>query len=503
MIRQRGILWVVLAVALAGTASNFFQVQSQEPLKTGTDTVAPATARTLLDDWPAPEIAFIITGGQNGYIEPCGCAGLENQKGGLARRDTLLRQLNDRAWNLIPVDVGNQIRRFGRQPEIKFQTTIEALRKMKYQAIGLGPDDLRLSIGELLVAVGIDGEPNPLISANASILGYNGTHQVVRVGRFTIGITSVLGTTEQKAIHSDEIEFSKPADGLRTTLAALRKEKCNVFVLLANASTAETKAIARAFPDFRIVITTGGAGGAAEPALKPERIEGTNSYLIQTGKKGMYVGVLGVFDDPRTPIRYQRIPLDASFGDSKEMLGALTSYQQQLEALGLEQLGLKPVKHPSGYQFVGSEACRDCHESAYDVWSSTPHHEATHSIAHPTARSDIQRHHDPECLSCHVTGWHPQSYFPYESGYLDLETSKLLHGNGCENCHGPGSAHVAAENGEGDYSDQQLRALQLEMRLPLSEARDLCLQCHDLDNDPDFQKEGAFEKYWDQIKHYE
>ena len=134
---------------------------------------------------------------------------------------------------------------------------------------------------------------------------------------------------------------------------------------------------------------------------------------------------------------------------------------------------------------------------------TTPHHEATHSIAHPNERSEISRHHDPECLSCHVTGWNAQNYFPYESGYLDLKASEHLLGNGCENCHGPGSAHVAAENGEGDYTDAELLALQKEMRLPLARARDRCLQCHDLDNDPDFQEEGAFEEYWKQIEHYE
>ena len=31
--------------------------------------------------------------------------------------------------------------------------------------------------------------------------------------------------------------------------------------------------------------------------------------------------------------------------------------------------------------------------------------------------------------------------------------------------------------------------------------RDTCLQCHDLDNSPDFHLEGAFEKYWERVKH--
>jgi hypothetical protein len=33
-------------------------------------------------DWPKPDVALVFTGEQDGFLEPCGCAGLENQKGG-------------------------------------------------------------------------------------------------------------------------------------------------------------------------------------------------------------------------------------------------------------------------------------------------------------------------------------------------------------------------------------------------------------------------------------
>jgi hypothetical protein len=39
------------------------------------------------------------------------------------------------------------------------------------------------------------------------------------------------------------------------------------------------------------------------------------------------------------------------------------------------------------------------------------------------------------------------------------------------------------------------------MRLPLAEARARCMECHDQDNSPEFQHEGSFEKYWQQIAH--
>ena len=482
--------------------------QQQTSAQSTTTDATSAPRVPLFRGWAKPEFALFITGRQNGYIEPCGCTGLEFQKGGLARRQTLYADLTrNRGWEVVPIDVGNQVRRFGVQPSIKFHTTLDALKKMNYRAVGLGPDDMRLSIGDLLVALtGNDDGSTPLVSANISLLGMSVSdgHKIIEAGGHKIGITGFLGKKELQAIKNDEIEFVQPEPAVRGALQVLQRAGCDFLVLLAHASTQETLATARKFPQFDIVVT---AGGADEPAHKPEKIEGTpKSYLVQTGKKGMHVGVLGYFGGSNPPWRFQRVPLDARFKDSPEMLQALKSYQQQLETMyqsGPEQLGIRPINHPSGNTYVGSAACQDCHEGAFEKWQTTPHHHATDAIAFPGERSSIPRHFDPECLSCHVTGWDPQNYFPYVSGYLDFEKSKLLHGNGCENCHGPGSAHVAAEKKADQLTSSQLEALREAVRLPLDEARDHCLKCHDQDNDPDFQKVEAFEEYWSEIEHYD
>ena len=184
------------------------------------------------------------------------------------------------------------------------------------------------------------------------------------------------------------------------------------------------------------------------------------------------------------------------------VLEQLKLYQQELERAGLEGLGIRPVVHSSGASFVGSQACAKCHLTEFTIWSDSPHARATDALVHPDERSEIPRHHDPECLSCHVTGWNPQKYYPYKSGFLSLESTPLLFGNGCENCHGPGSLHVAAESGETDVDQQGRLALQFSIRLTLERAKEeYCFQCHDLDNSPDFHTKGAFEDYWEQIAH--
>ena len=155
------------------------------------------------------------------------------------------------------------------------------------------------------------------------------------------------------------------------------------------------------------------------------------------------------------------------------------------------------MPHPSGRSFVGSEVCADCHTIAAARWKETPHSHALGSLVDPMERSETPRHFDPECISCHVTGWESQRHLPYVSGYVGLDESPLLHDVGCESCHGPGSAHVAAENGEEQVDEAELIRRQKQMRLPLTKAESRCILCHDLDNSPDFD----FNEYWKEVVH--
>jgi hypothetical protein len=455
----------------------------------------------LFEGWEQPRLVLLISGQQHGYIEPCGCTGLTNQKGGLARRRRLQKEMLDKGWTVFPVDAGNQVRRFGRQAEIKFQMTVEAMKTMGYQAVAFGPDDLNLSTGELIAVTTGDGDQaSPFVCANVALIDRSLTPEfrVIEAQGLKIGVTAVLGDSFLQTIQGDEVIREPAEEGLARVWPQLEAAKCDLYVLLAHATLDQSRALAKRFPRFDLVVSAGGAG---EPTRVPEAIPDSDAVMVQCGTKGMFAGVVGVFDDPKTPLRYQRVPLDARFEDAPEMLKLLAAYQQQLESDGLERLGVRPIPHPSGRRFVGSDTCADCHSDAYDIWKESPHAHATDSLVHPGERTEIARHFDPECLSCHVTGWNPQKFFPYESGYLSLQATPMRTGSGCENCHGPGDRHVAAESGDVEVERDELLKLRKEMQLPLATARQTCLQCHDLDNSPDFHAEGAFETYWDQVAH--
>lgn len=463
----------------------------------------------IVEGWEKPWACLFLTGRQHGYIEPCGCTGLENQKGGLNRRDTLLTSIVNRDWPVVPIDIGDQVRRIGRQSEVKFAKTSEALKLMNYQAIMYGPDELKLSSSEVLLPLtDMTGNfKSPFVAANVEVMIPDAVERfkVIQVGNRKIGITGVLGDDMARDIPQGDIKISRAEESLANVVPKLMAAKCDFLVLIAHTNLQTTNDLATKFPVFDLAVTAGGFG---EPTYKPEPVPNTKTVVLQVGVKGMYAGIVGLYDTPNEKIKYQRVALSSQFEDSPRIMDIFAKYQKELEQLGLSGLGLRPFSHPSTREFVGSEKCGECHSKAFEVWKNSPHAHATESIVNPPGRGTVARHFDPECIACHVTGWktigsdsqfHPN---PYASGFVSLEKSPHLTGSGCENCHGPGSQHVAAEEGSIDASEEIMAKLRREMQLPLAAAQDRCLECHDIDNSPAFHEEGAFEKYWKRIEHH-
>ena len=506
--------WTLLCAVVAGALSLVESSRSADPpmksaaaaVKTAAEVEADMVHRNgaIFEGWPKPKAAIVLTGLQAGYIEPCGCSGKENQKGGLSRRDMLLQRLAADKWPVVALDLGEQVRRFGRQQELKYQATADALKTMGYQAIAFGPDDLRLSTPEMFAIV--SNQPSPFVAANVGLYGFDDKmlpgFKVVDAGGVKIGVAAVLGDSFCHTLNNQDVQTKPAVEALKAIVPKLQAAKCDFLVLLSHGTPEESKTLAKQFPDFNLVVT---AGGAEEPPAHIATAEGTKTQFVELGSKGKYAIVLGLFaDGGKLSIRDQRVPLDARFGESARMKQALANYQDQLKELGLDGLGLKPTANANGLKFVGSEACSQCHSKAYAIWKKTPHAKALETLAH----QDPPRQFDAECLSCHVTGWEPQKFFPFAGGYTSIAKTPRLSGNGCENCHGPGSAHVAAETGQVKASDADLNRLRGTMRLSLKTDADkkkvlnICLQCHDGDNSIDFHGGEAFDEYWKKVEHH-
>ncbi|WP_417384366.1 multiheme c-type cytochrome [Gimesia sp.] len=475
--------------------------QATTPVK---KTAAPAgSVKPLFPDWPTPKLAIVLTGERHGYLEPCGCT--QNQTGGVSLLANLFQQIEDRKWPVTAFDLGGLVKRNRRQSQIKYETILASMKDMNYAGVGLGPEELRFGADIFLQLHNPEPQaPNTtptFLAANILILETPGlgktAFKIVEVGGVKMAVTSILSKSHVEKF--PDMTWQEPAKVLPDVIKQMQAAKPDLMILLSQSEKEESKALAEKFPEFDILLT---AGGVEDPIGEPTFIGKT--MMVDVGHKGKSAGVVGYYPDqtdkadPAKRFRFTVIELDKQrFKDTPKMAEHMQFYQDRLKQEDLAAKEL-PIDHPRGATFVGAETCGECHTKAYEKWLTTAHAHAYESLIN--GRKDqiergekiVSRIYDPECLSCHVTGWQPQDVIRYKSGFVNKQESPHLLGQQCENCHGPGSGHI--ELVEMDKLEEAKKV----MRVTLAEAKkNTCFQCHDLDNSPKFE----FDSYWEKIKH--
>lgn len=108
-----------------------------------------------------------------------------------------------------------------------------------------------------------------------------------------------------------------------------------------------------------------------------------------------------------------------------------------------------PLASPPLY--VGATTCTACHGATHQDWFGTIHRTAFNTLVGGGAGGNVL------CYPCHSVG------YGKPSGFVNLQATPHLAGVQCENCHGPGSNHVA---------DPDNSALTVDY------ASELCGACH-------------------------
>jgi hypothetical protein len=88
--------------------------------------------------------------------------------------------------------------------------------------------------------------------------------------------------------------------------------------------------------------------------------------------------------------------------------------------------------------YIGSEACKECHESEYSTFIKYAK-KATSFKSILTMESKITKDEFKTCFECHTTG------YGEKSGFVSQAETPELKNAGCEVCHGPGSLHVKSD----------------------------------------------------------
>ncbi|MBI2560306.1 MAG: DUF1573 domain-containing protein [Planctomycetes bacterium] len=422
-------------------------------------------------------LTIMFTGEEAGYLEPCGCS--EDQLGGIPRRHTFIKSQipNPKPQNALLVSLGDLTDGFGRQSEIKMEITVQALEMMGYFAHNLGEKDIAMG-PELLNYLPMVSRLK-FLSSNVKFTDglTNRIHPFlikhVRGKDFSIkiGFLGILSSSAAATMPSYGFKITEPVSSLRPLIGVL-KGRVDVLVLLSHAEWDESIRLAEMFPELDLVISGHDIDDPAayEPVHVKTRTEQgeRNTTVVSAGSKGKYAGTYR-YSPYEKKGSVEIIPLSSIYTDSPEMRELIKQYLQIVKEENL--LAYEPkMPVPSNDTFVGSKTCSICHKEVYKHWETT-----THASAYETLIKS-EHNYDPDCIPCHVTG------FQYTSGFESIEKTPALKGVGCEDCHGPGSAHINA---------------------PLEEygktTSDACATCHIPDHSPKFE----FISYWKKITHPE
>lgn len=520
-------------------------------------------------DWPkaAPDLVLVLSGQTYGYLQPCGCS--RPQQGGLERRYNFIQQLKAKGWHVVALDVGDVLPKPAEVGQVpvppaqtykKYEYAMKAYMEMGYAAVGLGEYDFKMDPFQLLPRYALNHPDKPpfLLAGNVMGAERDGAGKVTKAtrredffgtvtgkpdGRDAVGVGVVVAEKDKlpfgvigltapsvaNAITKDGKEgpyhFEEYGKHLKSALEAFGKHpaKPELNVLLLQGTSTEAQQAAMDFPQVQIVACL---SDSSEPPGVPLENETTKQLVVQTGWKGRYVGVVGVFKTPKGfDFKYQLVPLGEEYQtpanpDAEKANKALRLLEEYAKDVKdgdlLKSFTEKRQEHPvqlkfpkADLKYIGSAACAKCHANEFKVWSEHKHSHAYEALEKLAKRPGLQ-HFNGECLVCHTTG------FRYQTGFEGKEKTPLLLNNGCENCHGPGSAHAAAPK-SAEYiaamlpwrlgPDDKLppkATLEKYGNLPETErAKDatmpaatknlvnvriaaVCKQCHDGDNDPKF-----------------
>ncbi len=465
----------------------------------------------LFQNWPKPDFVLLLSGQTHGYLQPCGCS--FPQYGGYERRYNFVQTLKGRGWEVVAADLGDVIAHDGPQKLLKYQVAMSAMKDIGYTAVGVGVREFEASLFDVVGQYALN-DPVPALVA-AGVEEKNPTNCVfpwavsnMQKAGPRVAFVGLVGPTAQAQVKDPNIVFA--ANNAKVLANVLKDKKLldakpELFVLLYQGTLDEARSCAKAFPQFRVIVCT---SNDEEPPSVPEQVGQT--LIVRLGYKSRYVGVVGVNrtgkQDRPFDLRYQLVALGPELDTPADqvkghkIVDLMEGYARQVKDDNyLGKYGQRPhdlqIRFP-GAQYVGSEACKGCHKTAYKIWANSPHAQAYQTLVKATKPS--LRQYDGECVVCHTVG------FGYNTGYADEAKTPKLINVGCESCHGPGSVHIADVKANGQSTIPGLLQAMNPYKGQAAKATvgvfSACQQCHDIDNDVNF-KAAAFPRYWKRIAH--
>ena len=171
----------------------------------------PAGNAKLFADWPTPAGALIISGEQDGYLEPCGCT--SGQQGRLAPPLRLGRSAPRAGLAPDPDRSGKSDQGPGHRPgragsgQDHVPRVAERAEPDAVRRPGARAEDMKIGVGEALGQFLNMGDRPKVVAANVAAPGFEAAMPPsirIRVGAFKVGITAVLDPDSFRALKDAE-----------------------------------------------------------------------------------------------------------------------------------------------------------------------------------------------------------------------------------------------------------------------------------------------------------
>ncbi len=477
-----------------------------------------ATDQATQQPTPRPGAAplrIVFSGLMQGHLEPCGCASA--QAGGIDRRQWWFRQ-NKQRFD-IKLEGGNLIAGNNPLERLKLMTIQDVLGGvMGYEVFPLGPNDLSLGAEELASYHGPDGAPF-LVTDLRKIEGSTArapylTHKILPAGGYKVLVLSLAGPDGMPA--KTGYEILPPERAVRAAIRAAGARgvawDCSVlFVNYGGAKSARLEAkqlagidIVAAFPEAvetiskpEIVARDPKTAGVARTVILFPGWRGKN-LLLWEGKPDAQ----GSWITTRThkeilSVTPSTVPGKRPPGVDPDVWGMLRQHRQQVGELGVLEEMANVKATVNGAQYVGANACGRCHHDAFQRWQASPHPFAWKDLAAREKRDHWPATKHPDCVGCHTVG------YGEKSGFVNAQKTPKLTSVGCEACHGPGSAHVAAMQPIQTQLDAKQEPPRAEIDAAIAKSKPLkptgktCFRCHNFEQSPGFR----FNEKWQVIQH--
>lgn len=416
----------------------------------------------------AKEVVLLYTGNTQGFLEVCGCS--DNQLGGVARRAALLRDLRHKYPQAIVADAGGLFAGDGALDQLRCAVHLDALRAMAYDVAHIDVGAYRF--GSDFLKTMRDTAGVPFINANLQVAGSAlGVpfrvieREGVRVGFIGVGAEVESADDHAMGMHggakiTSEVEVF---DAIASVKTAVKKVgPVDALVVLSDLKPETEVALVNAVLDVDVVISV----RREETIVKEQQ-----ALLLGTQPQGKAVGiaVLDLVDGKIVDHRVLSAFVSETIGEDARVKSLVDGfYDRVAESPALQMVGtprfvgyaLEQKVIMGHNRYVGAETCATCHVKEHADWLETPHAHAFQRLLQQ------QKHVQPDCVPCHTTG------FGFETGFRIGRDHESLTNVQCEVCHGPGDLHVRRPE---------------KSNIRRTPTPDLCQQCHDADQTPDFE----------------